>query len=207
MIDKDVEYGALRQEIHDAINARDNYIMAMYTITTAILCVAFELENTILFLIPYVILYSFQNTIATKNENMIVLGSYIAVCLEEGGGWESKNEELKKIMGTSKMFKRHEGILAKLVGRIGSVQLGLLCSISCILYAIKDLLLASGVGDMIRPVCCIILAVVLYRIICVQTKTVFSLRQRRKVYVDSLNAYEKDKLERIEKESKECTQA
>ncbi len=48
-IDKQTEYASLRQEILDAITSRDNYIIAMYTITTAVLCVAFELKNPILF--------------------------------------------------------------------------------------------------------------------------------------------------------------
>ena len=203
MIDKEAEYGALRQEILDTINARDNYVIAMYTITIAIMCAAFELENTILFLLPYVILYAFQNTIATKSENMIVLGSYIAVCLEEGEGWESKNAEIKKIMGTSKLFKRPEGILAKLIGRIGSVQLGLLCSLFCVVYSVKELIFATSAAEMIRPGCCIIVAIVLYRLICVQTKDVFNAWRRRKVYIDSLNNYEKGKLEGIERKSRE----
>ena len=60
MIDKQTEYGALRQEILDSINARDNYIVGMYTITSAILCVAFELQNPILFLVAYNVSYAFQ---------------------------------------------------------------------------------------------------------------------------------------------------
>ena len=206
MIDKETEYGTIRQEILDTINSRDNYIMAMYTITVAILCVAFELQNTILFLLPYVILYAFQNSIATKNENMIVLGSYVAVCLEEGEGWESKNLEIKKIMDTSKLYKRPKGLLAKLIGRIGSVQLGMLCSISCIIYSVKDLIGTTNIADVIRPSCCIIIAVVLYRLICVQTKDVFNLSKRRAAYIENLKNHEKKKLEELEKNSREMAQ-
>ena len=81
-IDKEIEYGTLRQEILDSITARDNYVIAMYTITTAILCLAFELQNPIIFLMPYIILFAFQNAITSKNENIILLAAYISIYLE-----------------------------------------------------------------------------------------------------------------------------
>lgn len=185
-IDKQTEYATLRQEILDSITSRDNYIMAMYTITTAVLCVAFELQNSILFLIPYIILFAFQNSIASKNENMIVLATYIAVYLEDGCGWESNNFELKKIMQEGMPFKRPRSIWKFLLGRIGSVQLGLLCSISCIAYATQEVITASILTELIKPGICIILAIVLYILIRVQTKDVLKLGKRRKVYIENL---------------------
>lgn len=194
-IDKQTEYSTLRQEILDSITSRDNYIMAMYTITVAILCVAFELQNPILFLIPYVILFAFQNSIAAKNENMIVLATYIAVYLEDGCGWESNNFELKKIMQEGASFKRPRSIWKFLMGRIGSVQLGLLCSISCIAYAAQEIMTAFKVTELIKPGICIILAIVLYILIRVQTKDALKLGKRRKVYIENLRkAKEKEEL-------------
>lgn len=184
---KEAEYSTLRQEILDSITARDNYIMAMYTITTAILCVAFELENPILFLLPYIILFAFQNTIASKNENMIVLAAYISVYLEEGKGWESQNIALKDIMHEGASFHRPRSIWSRLVGRIGSVQLGMLCSISCIVYAVIEMLTASQTLEVIEPAICVVLAIILYILIRIQTKDVLKLGKRRKVYIENLH--------------------
>lgn len=207
-IDKQTEYGTLRQEILDSIISRDNYIMAMYTITVAILCVAFELQNPILFLIPYIILFAFQNTIASKNENMIVLATYIAVYLEEGEGWESNNIELKKKMHEGEPFKRPRSIWSRLIGRIGSVQLGLLCSISCVIYAVPGILTAVQMTDVIKPGFCILLAIILYVLIRVQTKDVLKLGQRRKTYIENLRGEKKKGEEnKNEKENKALTHA
>lgn len=185
-IDKETEYGTLRQEILDSITARDNYIIAMYTITTAVLCVAFELQNPVLFLIPYIILFAFQNSIASKNENMIVLATYIAVYLEDGEGWESRNIDLKDIMHKGIPYKRPRSIWSRLLGRIGSVQLGLLCSISCIIYSAINLIGVSNVYESVEPVACIFLALVLYILIRIQTRDVLKLGNRRKAYIENL---------------------
>ena len=179
-------YASLRQEILDSITSRDNYIMAMYSITTAGLCVAFELQNPILFLIPYIILFAFQNTITSKNENMIVLAAYIAVYLEEGSGWESRNAEIKKMMHEGKPFKRANAVWKFLVGRIGSVQLGMLCSISCIIYSVREILLVTQINDAIQPSIYIVLATILYVLIRVQTKDVLKLGSRRDAYIENL---------------------
>lgn len=174
-IDKPTEYASLRQEILDSITSRDNYIMAMYSITAAGLCVAFELQNPILFLIPYIILFAFQNTITSKNENMIVLAAYIAVYLEEGCGWESSNAEIKKIMREGIPFKRANSVWKFLVGRIGSVQLGMLCSISCVAYSVINICSATQINDMIEAGIYIVLSIILYVLIRVQTKNALKL--------------------------------
>lgn len=196
-IDKQTEYATLRQEILDSITARDNYIMTMYTITTAVLCVAFELQNPILFLIPYIILFAFQNNISSKNENMIVLATYIAVYLEEGDGWESRNTELKNIMHKGVPFRRPQSIWSRLIGRIGSVQLGFLCSISCIAYAVSIILRATQVNEVIESGITIALSILLYILIRMQTKDVLTLGKRRNLYIENLkmaNVQEKEQM-------------
>ena len=188
-IDKETEYSTLRQEILDSINTRDNYIIAMYTITVAILCIAFELQNPILFLVPYVVLFAFQNSIASKNENMITLAAYISVYLEDGQGWESKNIDLKKIMHEGIPVKRPRSIWSRLIGRISSVQLGLLCSISCIVYSMLKVLVASQLLELIAPGICIVLSIVLYILIRIQTKDVLKLGKQKKGYIENLQKH------------------
>lgn len=196
-MDKQTEYSSLRQEILDSITSRDNYIMAMYSITAAGLCVAFELQNPILFLIPYIILFAFQNTITSKNENMIVLAAYIAVYLEEGNGWESRNTEIKKIMHEGIPFKRANSVWKFLVGRIGSVQLGMLCSISCIAYSVGNILVPTHINNTIESASYIAVSIILYVLIRVQTKDALKLGSRRKTYIENLKkaklAEEKEK--------------
>ena len=65
-VNKNDEYTMLRQEILNLITCKENYIIAMNTITVAILCVGFELRNPIVFLAPYVILFAFQNVIKKR---------------------------------------------------------------------------------------------------------------------------------------------
>ena len=86
---------------------------------------------------------------------MIVLGSYIAVFLEEGDGWESNNFDLKNVMQTSKEFPRPKGIMAAILGRVGSRQLGLWCSLSCVIYSIAELVELIVPCDAISPTICI----------------------------------------------------
>ncbi len=191
-IDKHAEYATIRQEILDTINARDNYVIAMYTITAAILCAAFELQNPILFLIPYIILYAFQNAVATKTENMIVLAAYIAVFLEEGVGWESNNYNIKEIMHKDIPYKRANSIWKFLVGRISSVQLGMLCSIACTLYSIFDILAANGIQNIIEACIYIVLAIILYVLIRIQTNDILTVRDRRNAYIENLQKAKKE---------------
>lgn len=105
MISPDVEYTMLKEEILGLISSSDNLIIAMYTITIAILAVAFETNNCLLFLLPFIVLFSFQGVLNRKRDNMVKLAAYIAVYLEEEKGWESKfvgkskigNRKIKKI--------------------------------------------------------------------------------------------------------------
>lgn len=95
MITPDTEYTMLRQEILDLINIQNNYIIAMYTITITILGIALERQSQVLFLVPYLILFSFQRIISAKKDGMVRIAAYISVYLEKDKeGWESKYEEL-----------------------------------------------------------------------------------------------------------------
>ena len=94
MITKDSEYTMLKQEIISLVEIQNTYIIAMYTITITILGVAFERKSQILFLLPYIILFSFQRIISAKRDGMLRIASYIAVYLEEGTGWESIYETI-----------------------------------------------------------------------------------------------------------------
>ena len=59
---------------------------------------------------------------------MVILAAYIAVYLEEGQGWESLSQKHREAMRNGEIFHKPESIWKILVGRLGSAQLGLLCS-------------------------------------------------------------------------------
>ncbi len=193
-----LEYSSLRQEILNSINICDTYKIAMYTVTVAIIAIAFSQKNPILFLLPYTAILAFQQAISKKNENTIVIGAYISVFLERGNGWESENIELKKIMHdnewdkTSKPKKpsRHNvRLIDKLFGRISSCQLGLLCSTLCLVYALIELWSAKSFIDYVRPSIAIVFAIVLYICIYEQTKKVLILGEKKQQYIANLNNY------------------
>ncbi len=119
---------------------------------------------------------------------MIVLAAYVAVYLEGGNGWESDNIELKQVMYNGKCFKRPSSVWKFLVGRIGSVQLGLLCSISCIVYAGLKIYTSSQLLDLIGSGICIALAFVLYILIRIQTRDTLKLGSRRREYIKNLQS-------------------
>lgn len=189
-IDRNTEYDSLRQEILNSIAACDNYKIAMYTVTTAILCVAFELENPILFLMPYIVLFAFQWSISKKNENNIVIGAYIAVYLEDSSGWESNNIQLKRTMRRGNLYQTPTSFVSRLIGRISSAQLGALCSILSIIYSV--LKMSCTTPKEFLPWTCIVLSVVLYILIALQTKDIFNLGSRKAAYIANLREAKKE---------------
>ncbi len=196
-IDKQTEYETLRQEILNAIAACGNYKIAMYTITVAILCAAFEFESGILFLIPYVILFAFQWAIESKNENMIVLSAYISVFLEKGDGWETNSGNIKKTIYAKSTYKKPKGFASRVIGRVSSAQLGLLCSISCIVYSAMELVTQESLAVYIKGSCCCVLSIVLYILIRIQTHKVFKLHARKEEFITSLKELKEARESRI----------
>ena len=191
-----LEYASLRQEILNSINACDTYKIAMYTITVALLGVAFTQEKPFLFLLPYVVIYAFQWAISSKNENNVVLASYIAVFLEDGQGWESNNFKLKTVMHKNKTKKATTPqIVNRLIGRISSAQLGFLCSILCCIYSISLFINAVQIDEYILPGVCVILSVVLYVGIRIQTRDVLKLWKKKNEYISNL-IEQKERLEK-----------
>lgn len=124
MISIDTEYSMLKQEILQLTSACDNLVIAMYTVTIAILAVAFETNNYNLFLLPFVVLFSFQGILNRKRAGIVRIVAYIVVYLEEEKGWESKGVCKQKI--GDKRIKMNK-MISFLFGRSSSAQLGLIC--------------------------------------------------------------------------------
>lgn len=82
------EYLSLRSEIISLVDIQYNYILAMYTISIALISLAIQQQNEWIFLLPYIVLFSFQRVISAKRNIMIRIAAYIAVFLDEEFGWE-----------------------------------------------------------------------------------------------------------------------
>ena len=198
-VSKEAEYSTLRAEILNSIVAVDNYKVAMYATTAAIWAVAFPLSNPILFLLPYVALFAFQQSISAKNENMIIMAAYIAVYLEEGDGWENDNAKLISIMTQNRSHRKSERIVQNFLGRISSVQLGTLCSILSVIYSVAEIIAAGLTVGSTIPCICILFSIILYIIIRIQTNDISKLSKRREEYISNLRAH-KEKMQAKEAE-------
>lgn len=134
------EYSSLRAEIIGIVDIIQNYIIAMYTITIAILTFAIQQQNQWLFLIPYVVLYSFQRIIAVKKDIMVRMAAYIVVFLDGEFGWEKNYSDICKETtfkhNASEKFSKLKNIVS---GRISSLQLGAVCSVGCVIMSIYDI--------------------------------------------------------------------
>lgn len=187
MITKDSEYTMLKQEIISLVEIQNAYIIAMYTITITILGVAFERKSQILFLLPYIILFSFQRIISAKRDGMLRIASYIAVYLEEGTGWESIYETISnRTIESINRKKVHSRIFNVLMGRLCSAQLGLLCSSASIImhFYNNKIKLLDFYNVKIHEVLIPLIAILLFVSLCYCTKDVFN--SKRQQYINNL---------------------
>lgn len=181
MVTKDSEYTMLKQEIISLVELQNTYIIAMYTITITILGVAFERKSEILFLLPYVVLFSFQRIISVKRDGMLRISSYIAVYLEEGEGWESKYEEIfnRTTRRSRKRFSKFTNIF---IGRISSLQLGLLCSASSIIMHFYNKIKLLNLNSLeLQDVLVVLSSIILFTCLNYSVKDIF--KSKRKQYI------------------------
>lgn len=142
MIDPNTEYNALRAEVLNLISIQNTYIIAMYTITVTILGIGLQTQNSLLFLLPYTVLFSFQRTISAKRDGYLRIAAYIAVYLEKGSGWESRYETIVRSIQPVPNSKNNKLLsIGKniILGRISSLQLGVICSIASIITSLLKL--------------------------------------------------------------------
>lgn len=128
------QYAPLKAEMQEIVAIQSNYIIAMYTITVAIIGIGLQFDNVWLLLLPYVVLFSFQRIIQAKKDVMLRIAAYIVVFLDGPDGFE-KNY-IKIVNKTTNRFsqkKPYSWLRNVVSGRISSLQLGALCSSLCII--------------------------------------------------------------------------
>lgn len=187
MISQDSEYSMLKQEIISLVEIQNTYIIAMYTITITIFGIAFERRSHVLFLLPYIILFPFQRVISAKQDGIARIAAYISVYLEQGTGWESFYEEVfNRTTKENNNREKFSKLMNIITGRISSLQLAVLSSISSIImccynkkiniFDIKNIKLIDSVV--------IIGAILLFAILYYWTKG--ALKSNRKKYIKAL---------------------
>lgn len=91
-MNKQTEYEALREEILYSMQVVKNYRSLLYTLVIAILAFAFDKNEAVLFLLPFVAIIPLYLLAMHQVDSTIRIGAYICVFLEEGTEcqWETR---------------------------------------------------------------------------------------------------------------------
>ncbi len=123
------EYTSISSKINSLANMLETYIIAMHTITIAIIGFALDRGNPWLYILPYIILISFQRIIDVKKYNLLKFSAYLA-CFSDDI-WESNYLSIEDKLFKPTYTKATIGRLR--IVRISSLHLGLLCSLLSII--------------------------------------------------------------------------
>ncbi len=99
---KEAEYSSLRAEIIGEQSSQANLLIAMYTISIALLTFAIDKGNTYLFALAVYVIILFKLQILWKQTGMMRLSAYLIVKFEQGeseASWESDIIEAEKYRG------------------------------------------------------------------------------------------------------------
>lgn len=195
-MDKNTEYTMLKQEIINTSDIIINITIAMYTISISIFVFAFEFGNYFIFLLTYMILFSFQNMINRKKDGINRLAAYIAVYLEEGNGWESMlSDNMLVFRAYDKKLMTNSRLWNFLIGRTNATQLGLFSTVFFFSsYIPKVNWQAVTIAD--YSLMCV--SVILLFLLFMSNKREFSNVSMRELYIQRLKQ---------NKECKECNDA
>lgn len=91
-MDKQIEYETLREEILCATQVVKNYRSLLYTIVVAMLAYAFEKNESVLFLVPFIAIIPIYLLAMHQIDSTLRIGAYIYVFLEPGTEckWETR---------------------------------------------------------------------------------------------------------------------
>ncbi len=184
MISKDTEYSMLKQEIISTTDIISNITLAMYTITVSIIVLAFETENAVIFLAPYIVLYPFQNIINRKRDGINRIAAYIAVFLEKEKGWEGQYNQYYEVMrGYNKGLMLTRKVWNFIIGRTNSTQLGLLSTVLFNYFYFKTVQIAD-IG--IKDAALVATSILLFVVLAFENKIIISNKDIRTMYIEQL---------------------
>ena len=147
------EYAAIKAEIIAINNAKVSYIIAMHTIVVAIIGLGLDskLNSPFVFLVPYIILFTFQRIIANENYKSLRLSAYLAVFGADG--WE-KHYSVLHSRGFTPTFDKISLVDLSIL-RIPSLYLGFISSLICFVVAVK---MPSMIAVIVSPCLFVLLA-------------------------------------------------
>ena len=175
---KPEEYTAIKQEISATINIQHNYIIAMYTITAAFIGCAIEFDSLWLFIIPYLVLISFQRIVDVKKYHSLKLTAFLAVYSNDI--WESNYTYFEEKVLSPTYAK---SVLGKFrIVRVSSLHLGALCTILCVGRAVLSLM-DNSTNDIARLVVPCIISVLLFFFLIYWCSDALDSYATRKKYV------------------------
>ncbi len=195
---KKEEYLTLKEEINDLTMMQNNCVIAMYTITIAILSLAIQQKNEWLFLLPYIILFSFQRIINAKKDVRIRAIAYIAVFLDGENGFEKNYATIVEKTTGNYNNKKFDKVMNVISGRVSSLQLGVVCTIGatvmCIFNKYSEWKTYTNVmNDLaVVDILPIILGIFLLGILKEWCTDALDSMKKRERYIQSLEAYKRE---------------
>lgn len=181
------EISYISNQISVLNTSKENYIIAMYTITIMIIGFALEYKNNILFILPYLILFSFQRIIDSKKYNSLKYCAYLASFTDVG--WERFFDFIE-----DEIFKPSydETIISRLkLVRVSSLHLGLICSLLCSISVVTESFSIYPFTQTVTNSGWILigLAWFLFFLMIIWTWNALDSRKARKRYVNDFKVY------------------
>jgi len=136
------EYTCITNRITSSFQVKHSYNIAMYTITIAIIGFAVETKNAWLFLLPYIVLFSFHRIIQNERYRINKYDAFLAVYSDDV--WEQGYKEFHDNLKKTYTVHTHGITTSKLV-RVSALHLGLVCSMMSIFMRAYNLV-CTGEG-------------------------------------------------------------
>lgn len=85
------EYGAIREEMLEAMRNEKSYFSLLYTITVAVFAFAFTQKEPLIFLVPFTVIIPIYIMNMKQISSILRMGTYILVFHENNvSGWETR---------------------------------------------------------------------------------------------------------------------
>ena len=180
-----IEYNAIRAELVQTLSAKDQFVIAMYTLSLTILGLIYTLNNLELIYLEFIVLIIFQTYLNTKTMKIAKIGAYIKVNIEpkiQGMKWEHINKMIDAEYRKQHMLSLGSKEVLRLIRRHGSFILSVISLITYIFFSIKisngNISLGVNEGIQIIICCMCVVFILILNIEGTQFYTVFDRYER-----------------------------
>lgn len=201
------EYACITSRITAASQTKHSYNIAMYTITIAIIGVALECKNAWLFLLPYVVLFSFHRIIQNERYRINKYDAYLAIYSEDR--WERNYKAFH--MNLEQSYAEHpHGITKSRFVRVSALHLSAVCSLMAIFMWVYNVTFIDGELDLNRLISntsifdcfLVVIAVLLFFIMIFWCKNATDSMSTRDKYIEQIKQ-QKTSSDEVEEQSAE----